>query len=408
VKRSVEEHLEAVLGRVTALPAFDQPLLEALGLVLAEDIVSGVNLPGFDNSAMDGYAVRAEDLAGASAEAAITLPVIGEQRAGRPVPTIVTPGTCLRIMTGAPMPRGADSVVPVEWTDGGTVNVQITKQPALGASVRRFGEDVQAGQQVLARDTLIGPRQIAVLAAVGRARVKARPRPRVVVVSTGSELRELGTALGDGQIYDSNSYTMAACARDAGAEVYRVGVVDDDAKKIMDTLMDQLSRADLVITTGGVSKGAYDLVKEVLLKTGTVDFPEVAMQPGKPQGFGVLGADDVPIFTLPGNPVSAYVSFEVFVRPALRKLMGQMPYRRSLSRGVVLDGFSSPSGKRQFVRAAARLGDEGWMASTVGGHGSHLLGGLSRANALIVVPEDVTSVRAGDQVELLLLDEETG
>jgi len=408
VKRSVDEHLEAVLGRVTALPAFDQPLMETLGLVLAEDIVSGVNLPGFDNSAMDGYAVRAEDLAGASAEAAVTLPVIGEQRAGQSVPTIVTPGTCMRIMTGAPMPRGADSVVPVEWTDGGTVNVRIEKQPPLGGSVRRFGEDVKAGQQVLERDTLLGPRQIAVLAAVGRARVKARPRPRVVVVSTGSELRELGTALGDGQIYDSNSYTMAACARDAGAEVYRVGVVDDDPKKIMDTLNDQLSRADLVITTGGVSKGAYDIVKEVLSKTGTVDFPEVAMQPGKPQGFGVLGPDEVPIFTLPGNPVSAYVSFEVFVRPALRKLMGQMPYRRGLVRGVSLDGFSSPPGKRQFVRAAARSGDEGWMASTVGGHGSHLLGGLSRANALIVVPEDVTSVRAGDQVELLLLDEETG
>jgi len=408
VKRSVDEHLEAVLGRVSALPAFDQPLMETLGLVLAEDIVSGVNLPGFDNSAMDGYAVRAEDLAGASAEAAVTLPVIGEQRAGQSVPTIVTPGTCMRIMTGAPMPRGADSVVPVEWTDGGTVNVRIEKQPPLGGSVRRFGEDVKAGQQVLERDTLLGPRQIAVLAAVGRARVKARPRPRVVVVSTGSELRELGTALGDGQIYDSNSYTMAACARDAGAEVYRVGVVDDDPKKIMDTLNDQLSRADLVITTGGVSKGAYDIVKEVLSKTGTVDFPEVAMQPGKPQGFGVLGSDEVPIFTLPGNPVSAYVSFEVFVRPALRKLMGQMPYRRGLVRGVSLDGFSSPPGKRQFVRAAARSGDEGWMASTVGGHGSHLLGGLSRANALIVVPEDVTSVRAGDQVELLLLDEETG
>ncbi|MET7277287.1 gephyrin-like molybdotransferase Glp [Kribbella sp. NPDC005582] len=408
MKRSVEEHLEAVLGRVTALPAFDQPLMETLGLVLAEDIVSGVNLPGFDNSAMDGYAVRAEDLAGASAETAVTLPVIGEQRAGQSVPTIVTPGTCMRIMTGAPMPRGADSVVPVEWTDGGTVNVRIEKQPPLGGSVRRFGEDVKAGQQVLERDTLLGPRQIAVLAAVGRARVKARPRPRVVVVSTGSELRELGAALGDGQIYDSNSYTMAACARDAGAEVYRVGVVDDDPKKIMDTLNDQLSRADLVITTGGVSKGAYDIVKEVLSKTGTVDFPEVAMQPGKPQGFGVLGPDEVPIFTLPGNPVSAYVSFEVFVRPALRKLMGQMPYRRGLARGVSLDGFSSPPGKRQFVRAAARSGDEGWMASTVGGHGSHLLGGLSRANALIVVPEDVTSVRAGDQVELLLLDEETG
>jgi molybdopterin molybdotransferase len=200
---------------------------------------------------------------------------------------------------------------------------------------------------------------------------------------------------------------MAACARDAGAVVYRVGIVDDDPKRIMDTLSDQLVRADLVITTGGVSMGAYDVVKEELSKLGTVDFPQVAMQPGKPQGFGVLGEDEVPIFTLPGNPVSAYVSFEVFVRPALRKLMGQMPYRRTTVRGVTLDGFSSPSGRRQFVRAAASSGDEGWMASTVGGHGSHLLGGLSRANALIVVPEDVTTVRAGDEVELLLLDEET-
>ncbi len=305
------------------------------------------------------------------------------------------------------MPRGADSVVPVEWTDGGTVNVRIAQQPALGASVRRAGEDVHAGDQVLDRDTVLGPRQIAVLAAVGRARVKARPRPRVVVISTGAELREPGSRLGEGQIYDSNSYTMAACARDAGAVVYRVGIVDDDPKRIMDTLSDQLVRADLVITTGGVSMGAYDVVKEELSKLGTVDFPQVAMQPGKPQGFGVLGEDEVPIFTLPGNPVSAYVSFEVFVRPALRKLMGQMPYRRTTVRGVTLDGFSSPAGRRQFVRAAARSGDEGWMASTVGGHGSHLLGGLSRANALIVVPEDVTAVRAGDQVELLLLDEET-
>ena len=222
------------------------------------------------------------------------------------------------------------------------------------------------------------------------------------MISTGAELREPGSRLGDGQIYDSNSYTLAACARDAGAVAYRVGIVDDDPKRIMDTLSDQLVRADLVITTGGVSMGAYDIVKEELSKLGTVDFPQVAMQPGKPQGFGVIGEDEVPIFTLPGNPVSAYISFEVFVRPALRKMMGQMPYRRSLVPGVTLDGFSSPAGRRQFVRAAATSGDEGWMASTVGGHGSHLLGGLSRANALIVVPEDVTSVRAGDQVELMV------
>jgi len=404
----VDEHLEAVLGRVTALPAFDQPLMEALGLVLCEDVVSGVSLPGFDNSAMDGYAVQAADLAGASQDNPIRLPVVGEIRAGRSEPIVVTPGTCVRIMTGAPMPRGADSVVQVEWTDGGTANVRIVQQPSFGMSVRRAGEDVQAGELVLERDTVLGPRQIAVLAAVGRARVKARPRPRVVVVSTGAELKEPGSRLGEGQIYDSNSYTLAAAARDAGAVVYRVGIVDDDPKKIMDTLSDQLVRADLVITTGGVSMGAYDVVKEILTKTGTVDFLQVAMQPGKPQGFGVLGEDEVPIFTLPGNPVSAYVSFEVFVRPALRKLMGQMPYRRSTVQGVSLDAFSSPPGRRQFVRAAARPGDQGWMASTVGGHGSHLLGGLSRANALIVVPEDVTSVRAGDQVELLLLDEETG
>ncbi len=408
MRRSVDEHLEVVLGRVAALPAFDQPLMDAVGLVLCEDIVSGVSLPGFDNSAMDGYAVQAGDLAGASDENPISLPVVGEFRAGRSEPIVVTPGTCVRIMTGAPMPRGADSVVPVEWTDGGTVTVRITQQPQLGASVRRAGEDVTAGAQVLDSDTVLGPRQIAVLAAVGRSRVKARPRPRVVVISTGAELREPGSRLGDGQIYDSNSYTLAACARDAGAVAYRVGIVDDDPKRIMDTLSDQLVRADLVITTGGVSMGAYDIVKEELSKLGTVDFPQVAMQPGKPQGFGVIGEDEVPIFTLPGNPVSAYISFEVFVRPALRKMMGQMPYRRSLVPGVTLDGFSSPAGRRQFVRAAATSGDEGWMASTVGGHGSHLLGGLSRANALIVVPEDVTSVRAGDQVELMLLDEETG
>jgi molybdopterin molybdotransferase len=404
----VDEHLEAVLGRVRGLPAFDQPLMEALGLVLCEDIVSGVSLPGFDNSAMDGYAVQAADLAGASHDNPITLPVVGEIAAGRSEPIVVTSGTCVRIMTGAPMPRGADSVVPVEWTDGGTANVRITQPPALGASVRRAGEDLQAGDKVLDRDTVLGPRQIAVLAAVGRARVKARPRPRVVVVSTGAELREPGSRLAEGQIYDSNSYTLAAAAREAGAVVYRVGIVDDDPKKIMDTLSDQLVRADLVVTTGGVSKGAYDVVKEELSKLGTVDFPEVAMQPGKPQGFGVLGEDEVPIFTLPGNPVSAYVSFEVFVRPALRKLMGQIPYRRQPVHGVSLDGFKSPAGKRQFVRVAATSSDEGWMASTVGGHGSHLLGGLSRSNALIVVPEDVTAVRAGDQVELWLLDEETG
>jgi molybdopterin molybdotransferase len=344
---------------------------------------------------------------GASDVQPVVLPVTGEIAAGSNDPIVVTPGTTVRIMTGGVLPRGADSVVPVEWTDAGSASVRIMRQPTQGASIRRAGEDLGAGDQVLGRDTVLGPRQIALLAAVGRARVKVRPRPRVVVVSTGAELREPGTRLAEGQIYDSNSYTLASAARQAGAVVYRVGIVDDDPKKIMDTLSDQLVRADLVITSGGVSKGLYDVVKEVLTRLGTIDFPEVAMQPGKPQGFGVMGDDETPIFTLPGNPVSAYVSFEVFVRPALRKLMGAMPYRRQPVSGVLLDAFSSPPGRRQFVRAAATSGDEGWMARTVGGHGSHLLGGLSRSNALIVVPEDVTSCRAGDRVDLWLLDEET-
>ncbi|WP_328991287.1 molybdopterin molybdotransferase MoeA [Kribbella sp. NBC_01245] len=407
MRRSVDEHLQAVLERIAPLPPFEQPLLETLGLVLCEDVDSAISLPGFDNSAMDGYAVQAADLAGASEENPITLPVMGDIAAGRSRPLVVTQGTATRIMTGAPMPRGADAVVPVEWTDGGAVSVRINRQPQLGASIRRAAEDIAAGDRVLDKDTLLGPRQLAILAAVGRSRVMARPRPRVVVISTGAELREPGSKLEHGQIYDSNSYTLAAAARQAGAIVYRVGIVDDDEKQFLDTLSDQLVRADLVITTGGVSKGAYDVVKEVLRKTGTIDFPEVAMQPGKPQGFGVIGEDATPIFTLPGNPVSAYVSFEVFIRPALRKLMGRLPYRRQAVSGVLLDDFSSPKGKRQFVRAAASLNEDGWMIRTVGGHGSHLLGGMSRANALIVVPEEVTGMRAGEKAEIWLLDEET-
>jgi len=404
----VDEHLEVVLGRVAALPAFDQPLMDAVGLVLCEDIVSGVSLPGFDNSAMDGYAVQAADLAGASDENPISVPVVGEFRAGHSEPIVVTPGTCVRIMTGAPMPRGADSVVPVEWTDGGTVSVRITQQPPLGGSVRRAGEDVTAGAQVLDGDTVLGPRQIAVLAAVGRARVKARPRPRVVVISTGAELREPGSRLGDGQIYDSNSYTLAACARDAGAVVYRVGIVDDDPKRIMDTLSDQLVRADLVITTGGVSMGAYDIVKEELSKLGTVDFPQVAMQPGKPQGFGVIGEDDTPIFTLPGNPVSAYVSFEMFVAPALRKLTGREPLARTLTTATLQRPLRSMRDKQQLVRAHAEFSADGVRVTPVGGAGSHLIAGLAQADALIVLAEGVTRVDQGEQVPVLLLDRPVG
>jgi len=210
MRRSVDEHLQAVLERIAPLPPFDQSLLDALGLVLCEDVTSPISLPSFDNSSMDGYAVRAADLAGASEQAPVQLPVMGDIAAGRSRPLVVTPGTVVRIMTGAPLPRGADAVVPMEWTDGGSVSVRIARQPQVGNSIRRVAEDLHAGTKVLDRDTPLGPRQIAILAAVGRSRVMVRPRPRVVIVSTGAELREPGGQLEDGQIYDSNSYTLAA------------------------------------------------------------------------------------------------------------------------------------------------------------------------------------------------------
>ena len=405
MRRSVDEQLRVVLDTVQPLLPFEQPLAEALGLVLCRDVSSPISLPGFDNSAMDGYAVRAADLAGASDGHPVTLPVTGEVAAGPAAPVAVAPGTAVRIMTGAPVPHGADAVVPVEWTDGGVASVAIVRQPEVGNSIRRKGEDLNAGDQVLDAGTILGPRQIAVLAAIGHSRALVRPRPRVVIVSSGSELREPGTPLGEGEIYDSNSYTLTAAARQAGAVPYRVGIVEDDPKKVLDTLFDQLVRADVVVTSGGVSKGAYDVVKEVLSELGTVEFTEVVMQPGKPQGFGVIGEDDTPIFTLPGNPVSAYVSFEVFVRPALRKLMGHEPYTRTPVQATVTEPFRSARGKRQFARGWATRTPDGWQVRVVGGHGSHLLGGLSKSNALVVVPEHITGMVPGEQVETWLLDE---
>jgi molybdopterin molybdotransferase len=363
-----------------------------------------MDLPAFDNSAMDGYAVYFDDVASASTDHPVHLPVVGEMAAGQTKLFALSPGTTVRIMTGAPVPQGADAVVPVEWTDGGVANVRITKAPTRGQHVRYQGEDVRTGDVLLEDGTVLGPRQLGLLASVGRAQVQARPRPRVVIMSTGSELREPGSGLGHDSVYDANSYMLAAAARAAGAIAYRVGIVSDDPQEFRDALSDQLVRADIVVTSGGVSKGQYDVVKEVLAELGTVSFGEVAMQPGKPQGFGFVGEDSTPIITLPGNPVSSYVSFEVFVLPAIRRMMGKLPYRRPMVRALAAKGFSSGPGRRQFVRGLFEIDGKGAHVTPVGGHGSHLMGDLSDANALIVVPEDVTSVAAGEQVQVLVLD----
>jgi len=402
--RSVEEHLARCLERAAPLPPLELQLLDAQGCVLAEDIVAPWDLPNFDNAAMDGYAVHAADVTGASTESPVVLPVDADIPAGRPALLALQPGSSMRIMTGAPLPVGCDAVVPVESTDAGIAQVRIVQPVGPGAHVRRAGDDVRRGDVVLRTGTRLGPAHIGLLAAVGRERLVCHPRPRVVVLATGSELVEPGTPLQPGQISDSNSFSLTAAARDAGAVAYRVGIIPDDPRALLDAIEDQLIRADLVVTSGGVSAGAYDTVKEVLSRLGTVEFTKVAMQPGMPQGYGTIGPDQVPIFTLPGNPVSAYVSFEVFVRPAIRAMMAAEPLHRPQVRAVLEGSLRSPVGKRSYLRAQLVVEDGKYVVRPVAGQGSHQVGGLAAANALVVVPEDVEEMGDGDTATVLVLE----
>jgi molybdopterin molybdotransferase len=401
----VEEHLARILRTVRQLPPREEDLLAAQGAVLAEDVASPVPLPGFTNSAMDGYAVRARDVAGATTQRPVTLPVLGDIPAGSTRRLSMTAGQCWRIMTGAPVPEGADAIVPVELTDRGLERVAVTEAVPAGRHVRPEGDDVRVGDVVLHAGSLIGPRQVAVLAAVGRARVRVVPWPRVVVLSTGDELVGLGQLPGYGQVVDSNGPMIGAAVAALGAPVRRVGGVRDEVDTFTTALEEALAGADAVITTGGVSAGAYDTVKEVLRTVGTVRFDAVAMQPGKPQGFGVLGEREVPVFTLPGNPVSALVSFEVFVAPALRQMAGQ-PGDGPTLEAVAAGEWTSPEGRTQFARVVLRRGDDdgaAYLAELAGGQGSHVLGGLAVADALAVIPAGVTRVRPGDRLTCRLL-----
>ncbi|NUR88343.1 MAG: molybdopterin molybdotransferase MoeA, partial [Nonomuraea sp.] len=351
--KSVDAHLADILATVRTLAPLELELERALGTTLAEEVSSPVPLPPFDNSAMDGYAVRAVDIA----DVPVTLPVIDDIAAGSDELRAVGAGHAVRIMTGAPLPAGADAVVPVEWTDGGTAQVTINRSAVIGNAIRRSGEDVQAGEVVLKPGTVIGPAQLGIIAGVGRRRVWVRPRPRIVVLSTGAELVEPGTPLRAGQIWDSNSFTLTAAVRDSGGEGFRAGTVGDDPAVFLDHLDAQLVRADAIITSGGVSMGAYEPVKEALSPLGTVRFEKVAMQPGMPQGFGVVGEDQVPIFALPGNPVSSYVSFMLFVRPALRKMRGLPAGAPDTVSAQVIGQLGSPAGRRSYLRGV--LGDDG-------------------------------------------------
>ena len=402
--QNVDDYLAEILAAIRPLTPRELSLEDADGGVLAEDITAQWPLPPFDNSAMDGYAVRAADLAAATAEHPVTLPVTGEVAAGDTREHQVAPGSCLRIMTGAPMPAGADAVVPVELTDGGIAQVAIREAARPGDSVRRAGGDAAPGDALLAAGIRLGPAALGLLAASGRASVLARPRPRMTVLSTGNELAAPGTPVTRGQIWESNSFMLASAARQAGAVAARQASVPDDPAKVLAVIEDAAGRADLLVTSGGVSMGGeHDVVKAALEKLGTVGFRKVAMQPGMPQGFGMVGAASTPIMTLPGNPVSAYVSFQLFVRPALRALQGKASGHQRTARAVLTAPLRSPRDKRSFLRGV--LADDGTEITPLSGQASHQLAALARANALIVVPEQVVAMQEGDVAEVICLDD---
>ncbi len=360
---TVEAYRSAVLSAVTPLAPASLELAAAEGCVLAQDVTAAVALPPFDNSSMDGYAVLAADVAGAAPAALATLRVTREIAAGDTGSYQLEPGTAIKIMTGARLPAGADAVVPVEWTNGGgPAPVEVYQAARPGGNVRYAGGDAAAGETLLTAGARLRPMQIAVAASAGCRTVSVRPRPRVVVLATGDELVEPGTPLEPGQIWDSNSYMLVAAAHEAGAAASRHAVVPDDPAGVLPALQNQLSRADLLITTGGVSMGGeHDVVKAALRDLGTVAFRKVAMQPGMPQGFGVIGANRVPLFTLPGNPVSAYVSFQLFVRPAIAARQGAHDLAPPSARAVLTAAVRSPAGRRSYLRGVLD-GDRGHPA----------------------------------------------
>jgi len=391
--RTVEEHQSVVAGLIKARAPQGLPLNDILGLVLAADVVAPLSLPGFDNSAMDGYAVIADDVAAATEDTPVRLPVAEDIPAGRTDPLTLNPGTAHRIMTGAPLPSGATAVVPVEATDGATDTVTIRAAARAGQHIRRAGEDVTAGTVVLRAGQVISPATLGLAAALGLATLPVLPPQRVMVMSTGTELVAPGAELKPGQIYESNAVMLAAAVREAGAQATIAPMSADDVDAFRAALAAHATDADLIITTGGVSAGAYEVVKDAL--SDQVEFVKVAMQPGMPQGAGTLGGPDgVPIITLPGNPVSALVSFEVFVRSPLRAAMGHAEPGRPRRTAQLTEDLTSPRGKRQFRRGVL-TGDS---VSSYGPPASHHLRWLASANCLLEIAEDVTELAAGTPV----------
>ncbi|AOD22092.1 MULTISPECIES: molybdotransferase-like divisome protein Glp [Rhodococcus] len=412
--RSVEDQQARVTAAAVAPRPVRVAISEAQGLLCAEEVVTERPLPGFDQAAIDGYAVRSVDLQapaetdGGSAPAEVTLPVVGEVRAGSRQPIRLQPRQAVRVDTGAPLPTLADAVLPLDNTDGGAARIKVLEPVRSGDYVRRTGDDVQPGDIAVRAGTIIGAAQVGLLAAVGRDKVLVHPRPRLSVISVGGELVDVDRTPGPGQVYDVNSYALAAAARDAGADVNRVGIASTDPKRLREVVEGQLIRAEIVVIAGAVGGGALEEVREALSDLGEMGVERIAMHPGSVQGFGRLGRDEVPTFLLPANPVSALVVFEVMVRPLIRIALGRrQPMRRVVSARTVAPITSIPD-RKGFLRGRL-MRDEttgDYLVQALGGaagSSSHLLATLAEANCLVIVDPEVSEIRTGDPVDVAFL-----
>ena len=404
---SVEQALDKVLSYAQMLEGEEKPIMDCLGQVLDEDVYSPINVPPLDNSAMDGYAVKAEDTIGATESSPVYLDVIGEVRAGTIAEREVVPGTTYRIMTGAPLPKGVDSIVRFEDTDEASRSEQSLSQIGVfcqvpqGHDVRLAGEDIAQGQLVLQKGTPLRPQEIGVLASIGKAKARVIRHPVVAILATGDELVEIDQPLPEGKIYNSNTFGIAAQVLRYGGIPKPLGITPDRVENIKEKIREARD-ADLLITSGGVSMGDYDLVKDVLAKQGEISFWTVRMKPGKPLAFGVI--EGVPHLGLPGNPVSSMICFELFARPAILKMMGKKNLSKPSVWAILENSIENTDGRRIYARAIVRREDDRYFAQLTGPQGSGILTSMARANGLAIIPEDVKFMKDGSVVQVLMLD----
>lgn len=402
---SPDEARDRILEAVRPLAPVELPVAECIGCVLAADVVTDRPIPPFPSSGMDGYAVRADDVAGAAPDTPVTLPVVGRILIGHPPDRAVGPGEAVYIATGAPIPEGAECVVPVEDTEevseGGAEVVRLMASVGPGTHVRPAGQDAQPGDVVVPASMRVTGPAAGMISSAGRGTALVHPRVRVAVISTGDELVAPGQPAGYGQIGDANSYTLIGGILEAGAVPVHMGIVRDDAEALAKAFTSALAEADVAISSGGVSAGARDVVKQILLGMGSIESYKVAMQPGMPQAFGLV--DGKPFFGLPGNPVSTFVSFELFIRPALFKMMGRTDVRRREVTARLTEDVSGPPAKTRFLRVEVARDGDGWRAQPTGPTASNLLGTVVRANGLAVVPPGEATVRAGSAVTVRIV-----